>query len=388
MINQEPPPETNQSPANRPFPRRQPLENLSHPHPRDTLSSSTPRVRFLESDVPRCDSPIQEVAEHPPRSELLDSGRLGDICHGILKIERSFSGASINPSSSPAAGIADIEQEITRKILIIGSDYTREARRTYTISSRITLESPASDKNRLKESFLLRGYSVHSFVNDQFDGDDALDRVAEFLSTAYCRDVRAIVFTGHANGDALIPPQCPEASLAIPAGRWEKTIRDNTRPGVIVLSIFASCYSGAFMQQPIDIRNLDSMAEANSNLTVAPDHGPILVTFSSASRIQLSYESSIENQEPFRVADHFLYALDMTTRSPDIRSWPDFISRMEAYFRAAREKGSSFAVGYGSASSPEAWLGDNPQSPSYNASSILVSLDDQTSFFVWVYNLK
>ncbi|KAG8739192.1 hypothetical protein FRC10_006056 [Ceratobasidium sp. 414] len=352
----------------RPVPRRQ--RRITLFQGRDAPPPINPRVRFLEPNIPRSDSPDPYSSELASAPDEIDQRTVEDICHSVLEIEKSLPGSK-RDTHPPKLTITDVEAEITRKILIIGSDYNRQYRRTFTISSAITLESPSSDKERLRGSFQLRGYSVHSMVNDSFDRDEALARVALFLSTAKCRDVRAIVFTGHAvraNGQgrsALVPPNCPDPEMAIPADLWERTIRENTQPGVIVLSIFASCFSGDFMQQEIDLRNLNQAAAPDPAL----DPGPILVTFTSAAPDQLSYESSIETRHPWRVADHFLYALDQTARSPDVRDWQGFIQMLESHFQHAREVGASFDPDRTS----EEWQNESPQTPSYRASNVVVS---------------
>ncbi|KAG9099041.1 hypothetical protein FS749_002238 [Ceratobasidium sp. UAMH 11750] len=107
--------------------------------------------------------------------------------------------------------------------------------------------------------------------------------------------------------------------MAIPADLWESTIRKNTQPGVIVLSIFASCFSGDPMKQEIDLKDLNQDT-SNTVQDSTSNPSPILVTFTSAAPNQLSYESSpIETERPWRVSDHSLYALDKTARSPDVR---------------------------------------------------------------------
>ncbi|KAG9125270.1 hypothetical protein FRC07_008313 [Ceratobasidium sp. 392] len=355
----------------RPTPRRQrPITLLQG---LGTEAPAIQRVRFLEPDIPRYESPVQEDVELPIGWTDIGSESLDDICHSILAFEKSLPGSdgiAVPSASNDCSTITDV----SRKILIIGSNYDRRARRTYTVSSAITLESPTSDKERLRFSFGQRGYSVHSMVNDTFDRDAALERVSSFLSTARCRDVRAIVFTGHAvraegSSPALIPPNCPDRDQAIPAELWERTIRESTQPGVIVLSVFASCFSGGFMQQPIDLQNLNTeISNTSSVLTSNLSPGPILVTFTSSSEMQRSYESSIENHDPWRVADHFLHALDMTARRPNVRDWRSFISAMQEDFQRAREIG---AAAFEEAGAGEAWLRDSPQTPSFTASDVV-----------------
>ncbi|QRV86998.1 ICE-like protease (caspase) p20 domain protein [Ceratobasidium sp. AG-Ba] len=247
--------------------------------------------RFLEPEHCHCDSPIQDSTDIAARSDAVDTQHLDDIIGSVLEFECSFSrSGQTSPVGRYTSPSANADREITRKMLIIGSHYTRGVRRTYTISSTITLESPTSDKNRLRESFEQRGYSVHSLINDVFDREQALNTIAEFIATGHCGDVRAIVFTGHADGDRVVPPVCPSRELAISAEEWERTVRDNAQPGVIVLSIFATCFSGHFMQQPIDLRDTSSATVSSLPRTMLGEGNPVLVTFSSAARDERSYE--------------------------------------------------------------------------------------------------
>lgn len=307
----------------------------------------------------------------------LDGAKLLEIMDGL----RRFTHDSIDSGTDSFFSVECTEDtcehiskaNISRRILIIGSNYTRGARRTFTISSAITLEGAVTDKNILKDAFAKRGYSTSSMVNNSFDKKAALAEVSSFLSTARCGDVRAIVFTGHAistlddSGPALVPPICAARELAIHAQEWEQTIRASAKPGVIVLSIFASCFSGGFMQQPINMQNLDDLP-----LTIPPtclQDGPILVTFSSTAPNLLSYESSIERTEPWRVADHFLHALSLTAQSPVVNDWATFMSVLEANFQEARDVGGSFEP----ERTTEQWQSDGPQTPMLTASSLPVS---------------
>ncbi|QRV72091.1 ICE-like protease (caspase) p20 domain protein [Ceratobasidium sp. AG-Ba] len=365
-------PEVEPTPLAQPPVRRWAQRRLRLTIPSHHVSGlSQTNTRFLEPEHCHCDSPIQDTTDLAARSDAVGTQHLDDIVGSVLEFESSFSGlGQSSPVGRYTSPSANAEREITRKMLIIGSHYTRGVRRTYTISSTITLESPTSDKNRLRESFEQRGYSVHSLINDVFDREQALDTIAEFIATGHCGDVRAIVFTGHADDDRVVPPVCPSRQLAISAEEWERTIRDNAQPGVIVLSIFATCFSGHFMKQPIDLRDTSSAIASNVPLTMLGEGNPVLVTFSSAARDERSYESSIERRAPFRVADHFLYALDQTARSPNVRSWSGFIQTMQEHFERARDIGASYAAEQGYAISPADWKFDNPQTTSFNACTV------------------
>ncbi|QRV95974.1 hypothetical protein RhiJN_23992 [Ceratobasidium sp. AG-Ba] len=325
-----------------------------------------PRNPFSRSQHHQCESPTHETWR---MSAMVDTEQLGNIFPGAKEVERSSS----VPSSIPSTSIASVTRSFAvdetghNKILIMGSNYTRGVRRTYTVSSNITLQGPSSDKESLKDSFAQRGFSTHSFVNDEFDRDQALDKLARFLQTARSGDIRAIVFTGHAERGMLIPPNCPTPDMGISSADWERTIRDNAQSGVIVLSVFATCYSGSFMQQPINLRNLNSEPKCSAPDSVVKASGPILITFSSASASQLSYESSVTHHNLGRVGDHFLFALEQAVRSPHVQTWSGFIDSIEYHFQAAREICAAIAAQEGAESS-EAWIESNPQTPAFSAS--------------------
>ncbi|QRW10314.1 hypothetical protein RhiLY_09313 [Ceratobasidium sp. AG-Ba] len=319
-----------------------------------------PRAPFSRTQQHQCESPTQETWR---MSAVADIQQLGDIFPDANQIRRSSDIPISIPFTVNDSGTRPYTVDDTsRKILIMGSNYTRGVRRTFTVCSNITLLGPTSDKEYLKDSFARRGFSTHSFVNDEFDRDQALDKLAGFLQTARPGDIRAIVFTGHAAHDMLIPPNCPTPEIGISSADWERTIRDNAQSGVVVLSIFATCYSGSFMQQPIDLRNLNSDIKDHAPDSTAEASGPILITFSSASASQISYESSVAHDDLGRVGDHFLYALDQAARSPHVRTWAGFIDSMEYHLQQARKTCSNIAA-YEGAESSEAWIANSPQTP-------------------------
>lgn len=200
------------------------------------------------------------------------------------------------------------------------------------------------DKESLKHEFRDRGYSVESMVNDNFTRQSVLTRVAKFFEDAKSGDVRAVVFTGHAwrpeNGPVmLIPPNSPTMADAIPESDWQENIQKHAKPGVIVFSILAHCFSGGFMQQKFNLRNPHAVPAA----TPDSDPGPIFVTFSSTSGIHQAYESSVERGAPYRVADHFLHALVSTMRSPDVQDWNQFFQIFERNFEQVRDIAAEIA---------------------------------------------
>lgn len=354
------------------------------------LPNIPPRAPWILDSNRRVDSPtplVEIIDVNESDGELSAIGVLSeatflDIVNGVRRFTHSSTNSTTDsfqmidcPEGSTGGSVT--QDDISRKLLVIGSNYTRGCRRTFSISSAITLEGAVGDKNVLRETFVQRGYSASSMVNDIFDQNDALNKVSQFVSTARCGDVRAIVFTGHAistemeASPAIIPPNCPTRELAIPAQLWEDTIRASAKPGVVVLSIFASCFSGGFMQQPISMQNLDTLTINEPG--AYSQAGPILVTFSSASPDQLSYESSIEHTDPWRVADHFLHAFARTVQLSQVNNWESFVSTLESEFQAARDIGASFDPDR----TPEEWKSDSPQTPMLTASSLPVS----TNFF-------
>jgi hypothetical protein len=264
----------------------------------------------------------------------------------------------------------------SRKILIIGSSYKRDERRTATMFSIITLDGALEDKKQLREVFTERTYSVETLFNTTFTREDVLLRVAQFVRNAESGDVRAIAFTGHAyrteDGTVmLIPPHCPSRKMAIPQTDWDQNICDNTKSGVIVLSIMAHCFSGDFMKQGLDHRDWDSAA-------LDPDiktEQPIYITFSSTSSDQSAYESAVERNNPGCVLDHFVHALVKAMRDPNSKTWVDFFTAFKVYFEQARSCASwvdktelrenkTIAAG---------WRLNNRQEPCFSASENVVS---------------
>ncbi|KAG9098761.1 hypothetical protein FS749_003002 [Ceratobasidium sp. UAMH 11750] len=343
--------------------------HTSNAPPGPQLLNLSPSISGLEG--PYFESPTKYFLDSPVNG--IDDEVLVGICDGVRSLARSLSTADYYHAltlEGPELNAADtnkLDNDVTCKILMIGSNYCNDPKRAFSITS---LESPSNDKEMLKVTFKARGYSVWLMVNNTFDREDALTCVSEFLSTARRGDVRAIVFTGHAerpSGDertVLIPPNCPKKELAIPADVWERTIRENAKPGVIVLSIFASCFSGDLMHQKINLRDLDSVSGASRVSNV--DLEPILVTFSSSTKDQRSYESSVELEEPCPVSDHFLHVLNLTAQSPDVKDWQSFIRVLESHFEKAREVAAKIVDDL----NPKRWIEDSPQTPMYSASSV------------------
>ncbi|KAG8693213.1 hypothetical protein FRC09_010656 [Ceratobasidium sp. 395] len=268
-------------------------------------------------------------------------------------------------------------ETVGRKLLVIGSNY--ECKRASTAFYRQSLKSLHGtnlDAKSLKSAFRRRAYTVETLVGNQFDRDTVLEKVTSFLqSEAKPGDVRAIVFTGHAyrmfqGTVALVPPLSRGEEDLIPGDLWERTIRENTKPGVIVLSIFASCMSGALMRQQVNLKDLNSAAPSDP---VSPDT-PIFVTFASSEEDQRSYESTIgfdEDKSP-RTGDHFLRALTLTARERNVTDWQSFIETMQEKFDQLRLIGAYCAeiTGSDSGMTYESWLERSPQQPVISASQL------------------
>ncbi|KAG8771641.1 hypothetical protein FRC12_003484 [Ceratobasidium sp. 428] len=232
---------------------------------------------------------------------------------------------------------------VERKLLIIGSNYREANRRASTQLSVASatyepLSGTENDVRDLRSTFQGRGYSVQTMTQEAFSREDVLDRVATFLSTASPGDVRAIVFTGHSHkygtSPAMIPPISP--SNTIGADDWNQNIRSYAKPGVIVLSIIATCFSGGFAEQGVRITDFNHAQGVQDGLS--PDV-PIYITFSSSGVHETAYESSLGSHEP-QCRDHFLWALAETARDPEVLNWHHFVETLRERFAYARVKGA------------------------------------------------
>ncbi|QRV97954.1 ICE-like protease (caspase) p20 domain protein [Ceratobasidium sp. AG-Ba] len=254
----------------------------------------------------------------------------------------------------------------SRKILIVGSSYSRNERKTATIFSASTLDAVLTDKDDIKQVFQERGYSAHSFVNNEFTRSEALRKVAEFVRDAEPGDVRAVVFTGHGycEGDGpvmLIPPRCPGIDDAISEKDWQDNIRQHCKPGVVVFSVLAHCF-GDFMTQELNLREWRNALRRGETQSSEP--GPTLVTFSATSKHMQAYESSIIG-DSYQSTDHFLYAFLSTMRNKEVHTWESFFKSFEDEFRLVREKASYL---YWERPAGTNWRVDNPQEPHFSVS--------------------
>ncbi|KAG8773536.1 hypothetical protein FRC12_002487 [Ceratobasidium sp. 428] len=313
-------------------------------------SQTPPKVAFAElPNIPRCESPFSISNSLRPRRKPAVSSLRESIVPALI--------------SGPRA-TATLEMKPSRKILIIGSSYDRNERRTATMFSITTLDAALEDKEDLKDTFRQRGYSVYSLVNSHFTRSDVLERIAQFLQDADSGDVRAIVFTGHAveccGRVMLVPPHCPGDREAISEKDWEDNIQKQVKPGVVVFSILAHCL-GDFMTQELDLQN--SIARQDQ-----PTHfsgiGPIFITFSATSKGTSAYESMIATNTS-RVTDHFIHALISTLRSDQVHSWESFFRVFQGNFEETRAAVSRV---YPPEPHEHKWEEDNPQHPRFSAS--------------------
>ncbi|KAG8735901.1 hypothetical protein FRC10_010026 [Ceratobasidium sp. 414] len=268
-------------------------------------------------------------------------------------------------------------EEVERKLLVIGSNYDCKRASTFVYRQSLrSLQGAHLDAKSLKSAFRKRTYSVQTLVGNQFDRGTVLEKVASFLRSAKKPgDVRAIIFTGHARrmyqgAVALVPPLCRDEGDLIPADLWEKTVRENTEPGVIVLSIFASCMSGGLMRQRVDLKDLSSFSPPDEK---ASPKTPIFVTFASSEEHQLSYESTVSLNEDGtpRTGDHFLRALTLAARERNVTDWQSFIETIQRKFDQLRLIGAYCAeLGSGSDVTHESWLERSPQQPVISASQL------------------
>ncbi|KAG9121069.1 hypothetical protein FRC07_003117 [Ceratobasidium sp. 392] len=296
-------------------------------------------------------------------------------CHGS-EFPVSIHQESIYESLTPTSYEFPAE-EVGRKLLVIGSNYDCEQASNFVYQQGLrALQGAEHDAKSLKSAFRKRAYSVDTLVGSEFDRDTVLEKVVSFLQNpTKPGDVRAIIFTGHTQriyqgAVALVPPFSRGEGDLIPADLWEETIRRNTQPGVIVLSIFASCMSGGLMRQKVDLKDLGPMPATD---TAATPNTPIFVTFASSEEHHSSYESTVGfNQDGTpRTGDHFLRALTLAARESNITDWQSFIETIQRNFDQLRligaycaEMGSNPDVTY------ESWLENSPQRPVISASRL------------------
>ncbi|KAH7332994.1 hypothetical protein B0J17DRAFT_771477 [Rhizoctonia solani] len=255
----------------------------------------------------------------------------------------------------------------SRRILIIGSSYKDrgEVKRMFSIDS---LDGVFEDRDQLKTLFRERGYSVQTLLEEGFNKERALARVAEFLQDAEPGNVRAIVFTGHGHTHDdgtvwLVPPECPSTKEAISRLEWDKNIQQNAHSGVVVFSVMAHCYSGDVMKQAFDFRGLEALAQFN-NIE------PVYLTFAASDTT--AFESRVTRpHQPACNSDHFIHALVGAIRSIDVATgtWREFFEEFDRQFQRARSC-ASWQDKQELPSIPN-WRLNNPQTPRFSASGFV-----------------
>ncbi|KAF8695628.1 hypothetical protein RHS03_07980, partial [Rhizoctonia solani] len=329
--------------------------------------------------LPRCDSPgpLPEIYRRLRRhsfqsSSLRESMAFSDFAHESNEIEDILEEKPITGKSPLVYTVAQSSSS-SRKLLIIGNSYKEcdQVKRMFSIQ---TLDGVHEDRDQLAQVFKERSYSIETLVEESFDKQSALSRVARFLGDAKSGDVRAIVFTGHGyphddGTTSLIPPKCPKKTDAIPCTEWDQNIRNHARPGVIVLSIMAHCYSEQVMKQNLDQRQWETLAPTDEI-----KDGPTYLTFAASKGS--AYESWVtRNLEPTpnRTNDHFIHALASSIRLIDVATstWSDFFREFDKYFQQARSCASWQDRPALSIASVPKWRESHDQTPSFTASRLV-----------------
>ncbi|QRV77254.1 ICE-like protease (caspase) p20 domain protein [Ceratobasidium sp. AG-Ba] len=296
---------------------------------------------------------------------VLEPLSVGEIAEGVASLD--FLSAFFAPTSreqtySTIDTWTTARQIVERKMLIIGSSYNTPARR----ATEVNIISPLygslygvkNDVRELRSAFQTRGYSIQTMTSQEFDREDVLTEIAEFLAPALPGDIRAIVFSGHAemNPDLATPnivlPAGPDSFIS--ADDWTQVIRTHAKPGVVVLSIFATCHSGGFAEQDACITDLSLSGSTDTPSWSSPIH----ITFSSSRSTEQTFESPLGYGHT-QSHDHFLWALAQTAREPQVRNWKDFADLLTEYFFYARVRGvETMGTNEGLR-----WLRDHPQHP-------------------------
>ncbi|CAE6339082.1 unnamed protein product [Rhizoctonia solani] len=338
-------------------------------------TSPPPSVRSL----PRCESPTPLSISH--RRIRVQSFQTSSLRHSVIPDDYHYEDPwapdrffNQNPAfekpRSPTADASSIYDSPSRKILIVGSSYKdhSQVKKMFSIE---TLDGALEDRNRLKTFFKERSYSVQTLFEEGFNRERALARIAQFLADAESGDVRAVVFTGHGYTDSngtvsLVPPECSEKSEVITRAEWDQNIRNNSRPGVIVFSIMAHCFSGEVMRQCLDSHIWDAPAEAS-----ASKDEPIFLTFAASD--ETAYESWVTRDSSLqsRSCDHFIHALIGAIQSIDVNTgtWNEFFEAFDWHFQRARSC-ASWQDKQCTPITPN-WRSSNLQTPRFSASGLI-----------------
>jgi hypothetical protein len=364
-----------------------PIQAKRRPHPINVPTANLNRIALVPYNAPETPAPqldivppgspvsLAEISGHDAQ-QALDSSRLETIVEEVTGFGVTITSALASPSGprTQAPASSPIQQQCQRKLLIIGTNYDSNARRQTTNCSYAETLSPLygafNDTGDLRTAFRKRGYSVHTLGERDFDRVQLLREIGNFLASARAGDVRAIIFTGHSvqlgpdQIPAIVPPICMTEEDAIPAPLLDETIRTCASAGVIVLSIFATCMSGGFMQQSVKLTDFN---QAMATHNIRSSNNPIFITFSSSEISESSYESAVLPHDP-EIHDHFLWALASTAKNREVTDWGSFVKTLETTFNFARTVGSVW--GETEAGKPALqWLLENSQTPYFTVKS-------------------
>ncbi|CAE6493166.1 unnamed protein product [Rhizoctonia solani] len=263
-----------------------------------------------------------------------------------------------------------------RGLLIIGSSH-REP--TPYADELPPLHGIRNDRDRLRTAFQNRKYSVETMVEEEGDKREILRRVGNFLASADEGNIRVIVFTGHAarigtdQRFAIIPSGCASDDDTITAAEWQDIVLKNAGAGVVVVSVFATCMSGAVAEQSVKLTDFGHIIERQSSIPNLPN-GPIQIILSSSGDNQSSFEyHTPSGYSGSSWHDYFLWALAETTQRKDVNNWESFVKTLQAafnYVRAASFRNSSFQYPH-----DLNWLLLNPQTPRIFVSSRMPDFD-------------
>ncbi|KAH7337275.1 hypothetical protein B0J17DRAFT_758642 [Rhizoctonia solani] len=285
------------------------------------------------------------------------------------------SGPTARGSRNPSRGTTyESIDKCERGLLIIGSSHREPTPYADALPPLFGIQN---DRDKLRTAFQNRKYSVETMVEEEGDKREIMRRVGNFLATAEEGNIRVIVFTGHAvrigtdQRFALIPWGCASDDDTITAAEWQGIILKNAGAGVVVVSVFATCMSGAAAEQSVRLTDFGQIIERQSLVPNLPN-GPIQIILSSSGDTQSSFEYDTPSRHPgSNWHDYFLWALAETTQRTDVNNWESFVKTLQAafnYVRTASLRNSSFQY-------PQDlnWLLLNPQTPRIFVSSQIPS---------------
>ncbi|KAG8769564.1 hypothetical protein FRC12_004891 [Ceratobasidium sp. 428] len=262
--------------------------------------------------------------------------------------------------------VTSVRRATRRRALIIAFDYKHTDNLGDSQSDIKSLNSASNDARDLAATFVDRGYSVETIIEEAYNREDVLDTIAGFLGSAVAGDVHVIIFSGHAartDGTSSSPAMVLPVTSAnkLHADDWNRNIRAHAKPGVIVLSVIATCYSGGFVERGTRIIDIERIPKAEGVV-----NEPIYITFSASGPFEVAYESPIDSDDP-EYHCHLLWAVAGTVRDQEIKSWDEFIMGLRERFSYARVKGLAARGGEGQ--NGVKWLCDHPQHPEFTTTA-------------------